>query len=284
MITVAEYLRLHDLDPDLELRNGYWDDMYLLKPGTNVSVYKEVLEAEKARVIAEAKAAAAAVGLGTRANREKRKASEMLEELEAMRGVSMYEMANEEWDTVPLVRVDDVRALKGYDPGSWRSFNRSYFLAGTGALPNEKSQSLLHALNNVLTASSNANPNGQVVLQVDQARRVAKNVGFEDVDGDEGLERVLGDAGWDFVYTFEGRCVVLFVRSVWASFLIYVCRLNQEFIKAIVWPLTEVAPRAQIRGLVNELGARTEEVVHLAGEVHLERKAVRLVSCFVNTH
>ena len=70
--------------------------------------------------------------------------------------------------------------------------------------------------------------------------------------------------------------LIIAVKSVLsASFS--VSRLNQEFIKTIVWPLTQVAPRANLRGFVNDLAQRTEQIVLVSGEIHLERKAVGVV-------
>jgi len=45
-----------------------------------------------------------------------------------------------------------------------------------------------------------------------------------------------------------------------------------EFVKSPVWPSRQVAPHSAVRGLLEEFGDADEEVMLLAGEVHLNRK------------
>ncbi|KAG8721753.1 hypothetical protein FRC09_007412 [Ceratobasidium sp. 395] len=247
VITVTEYLQLHGLDPQIEQHNGYWGRVdYQLPPGTNVTAYHESLAAEKKgseegnehvpRTASGLRRAIEAVHIHAKRNRDEGS------------GSTVYEMLNEEWDTAPLVRVDDVRTLRGYDPRSWKWTNRSLTLSGTGAQGNEMSQKLFLKLNETLSE------NNQVVMEVEQARQLAQGVGYQALESPSVLEKVMNRAGWDFVYTFQGR-------------------LNQEFIKAIVWPMTQAAPRMRMRGFVNDLAQRTENIVIVSGEIHLERKA-----------
>ncbi|KAG8728511.1 hypothetical protein FRC12_021676, partial [Ceratobasidium sp. 428] len=247
VITVAEYLQLHGLDPQIEQHNGYWGRVdYQLPPGTNVTAYHESLAAKRKgseegnehvpRTVSGLRRAIEAVHIHAKRTRDEGS------------GSTVHEMLNEEWDTAPLVRVDDVRALRGYDPRSWKWTNRSLTLSGTGAQGNEMSRKLFLKLNETLSE------NNQVVMEVEQVRQLAQAVGYQALKSPSMLEKVMNRAGWDFVYTFQGR-------------------LNQEFIKAIVWPMTQVAPRMRMRGFVNDLAQRTENVVIVSGEIHLERKA-----------
>lgn len=45
-----------------------------------------------------------------------------------------------------------------------------------------------------------------------------------------------------------------------------------EFVKSPVTPMLQVAPHTSVRGLLEEYGGATEEVMLLAGETHLNRK------------
>lgn len=44
--------------------------------------------------------------------------------------------------------------------------------------------------------------------------------------------------------------------------------------KSVVDHMLEVAPRSQLRGLVDDYGGIEEEVLFLQGEIHLDRKPV----------
>ncbi|KAG8738539.1 hypothetical protein FRC10_006743 [Ceratobasidium sp. 414] len=257
VITTAEYLQLHGLDPQIEQHNGYWGRVdYQLPPGTNVTAYHEALAAEKAKLEASKRGAKRGNKVIPRVPRAVSGLRRAIDAVHAhtretrakSRGSTVYEMFNEEWDTAPLVRVDDVRALRGYDSRYWKWTNRSFVFPGTGAQGNEMSRKLFRVLNETLVG------NNQVVMGVDQVRQLAQAAGYRALESNDVLERVINNAGWDFLYTFEGR-------------------LNQEFIKTIVWPTTQAAPRARMRGFVNDLAQRTEDIVLVSGEIHLERKA-----------
>ncbi|KAG9126570.1 hypothetical protein FRC07_002943 [Ceratobasidium sp. 392] len=256
VITVAEYLQLHGLDPQIEQHNGYWSRAdYQLPPGTNVTAYHESLASEEGT-----KKEAAEVGSEQGDERVPRTVSGLRRAIEAVHayniqarsdngGSTIHEMLNENWDTFPLVRVDDVRVLRGYHAQSWEWANRSWILSGTGAQDNERSQGLFRRLNETLVE------NNQVVMEISQVRQLAQSAGYnQTLESNDVLEKIINNAGWDFVYTFEGR-------------------LNQEFIKTIVWPMMQVAPRAHMRGFVNDLAGRVEDIVLVSGEMHLERKA-----------
>jgi hypothetical protein len=47
-----------------------------------------------------------------------------------------------------------------------------------------------------------------------------------------------------------------------------------DYIKNVVQPIREVAPRQTLRGLQEDYGYLTADVVLLAGEIHYERKPV----------
>ncbi|QRV82583.1 O-FucT domain protein [Ceratobasidium sp. AG-Ba] len=256
VITASEYLQLHGLDPQIETHNGYWNRVdYQLPSGTNVTAYHEALAAEEAAKQEAEKAPSQTQNITPRsphASSGLRRAIKAVQVHKRLTrsikgGSTLYEMLNQEWDAAPLVRVDDLQALHGYNAQDWGWVNRSFVLSGTGVQDNERSQKLFLMLNQTRAIHK------QIVLEVNQVWRVAQSVGYEALESGDNLQRILNEAGWDFLYTFQGR-------------------LNQEFIKSIVWPLTQVAPRANLRGVVNDLAQRTEEVVLVSGELHVERK------------
>jgi hypothetical protein len=51
-----------------------------------------------------------------------------------------------------------------------------------------------------------------------------------------------------------------------------------DFMKHVVYPIRQAAPRDTLRGLQEDYGYLTADVVLLAGEVHLWRKPVRSVA------
>jgi hypothetical protein len=52
--------------------------------------------------------------------------------------------------------------------------------------------------------------------------------------------------------------------------------LGMEFVKHVALPIRQVAPRRTIRGFKEDFGHLTEDVVLLAGEIHLNRKPVSI--------
>lgn len=51
-------------------------------------------------------------------------------------------------------------------------------------------------------------------------------------------------------------------------------RRGMDYVKNVVNPIRQVVPRRTIRGLTEDYGHLTADVVLLAGEVHYERKPV----------
>ena len=80
----------------------------------------------------------------------------------------------------------------------------------------------------------------------------------------------------------DGRCCTLTAGrkrvfySSWGSFLMPQRRLGYDLMKAVVYPIRQVAPRQTLRGLRDDFGHLTADVVLLAGEVHNGYKAVSL--------
>lgn len=50
--------------------------------------------------------------------------------------------------------------------------------------------------------------------------------------------------------------------------------LGMDYIKNVVNPIRQVAPRDSIRGLREDYGSLATDVVYLPGEIHYERKPV----------
>jgi len=70
---------------------------------------------------------------------------------------------------------------------------------------------------------------------------------------DEGIEKYLRENGWEVLYTYNGA-------------------LGMDFVKNVIQPIRQVAPRLTLRGLQEDYGHLTADVVLLAGDVHYERK------------
>ena len=51
-------------------------------------------------------------------------------------------------------------------------------------------------------------------------------------------------------------------------------RLNMDYIKNVVNPIRQVAPRDSLRGFKEKFGQFAENVLYLQGEIHYERKPV----------
>ncbi|KAF9229267.1 hypothetical protein BS17DRAFT_792228 [Gyrodon lividus] len=74
-----------------------------------------------------------------------------------------------------------------------------------------------------------------------------------DFDNDKFIEEVLNQNGWEVLYTFQGAA-------------------GMDFVKHVVMPIRQVAPRTSIRGFVEDYVNVGADVVLLAGETHLYRK------------
>ena len=48
-----------------------------------------------------------------------------------------------------------------------------------------------------------------------------------------------------------------------------------DYLKSVVEPIKQVAPRSALKGLIDDYGSETANVLLLEGETHLNRKPVR---------
>ncbi|KAH7928998.1 hypothetical protein BV22DRAFT_1030029 [Leucogyrophana mollusca] len=97
----------------------------------------------------------------------------------------------------------------------------------------------------------------QHVLEWDKARSILQGLGVGDVSTDEALEKTLRDNGWEVLYTYDGA-------------------LGMEYIKNVVFPIRQVAPRDSLRGLKEDYGDVSADVLLVKGEIHYERKPAGL--------
>lgn len=91
----------------------------------------------------------------------------------------------------------------------------------------------------------------RVALDWNTARDVIKDIA--NIKTDEDFEHALRLAGWLTTYTWQGA-------------------IGMEMTKTVVEPIRQVAPRSMLRGWVDQFYDKTEDVLLLEGEVHLERK------------
>jgi hypothetical protein len=203
VITVGDYLRLHDLSPDLELSTGQWDTQkYHQKP----SVFDTH---------------------GT--------------------APSLHIIENWWYDPQGLNRVDIIpEEMK--QRGKWNLDLGDKGRDENGGWPTPSKTDVYQALERSLPTSGR-----QYVLGWDHARQILRNHGIRGVTSDEGLTQVLNDNGWEVLYTFDGA-------------------LNMDYVKHVVNPIRQVAPRGSIRGYVEDYYRFTEDVLLLRGEIHYERK------------
>ncbi|KAG9318217.1 hypothetical protein JVU11DRAFT_297 [Chiua virens] len=196
VVTVAQYLRLHDLSEDLELSNGQWDTE---KYHQNPSVFD------------------------THGSPP-----------------SLFTIENWWYDPQGLNRVDRLPEEMKHR-GQWND--------ETG-WPSPSKSNVYLALELSLTE-------GQRVLNFDRARETLLNQGVRGITSDNDLTRVLNDNGWEVLYTFEGA-------------------LGMEYVKNVVSPVKQVAPRDSIRGFTDDYYRFSEDVLLLRGEVHYQRKPASL--------
>ncbi|KAH7903446.1 hypothetical protein BJ138DRAFT_1168131 [Hygrophoropsis aurantiaca] len=97
----------------------------------------------------------------------------------------------------------------------------------------------------------------QNVLGWDQARSILQNHGIVGISSDEGFEMKLRDNGWEVLYTYDGA-------------------IGMDFVKNVVNPIRQVAPRDSIRGYVEDYRRFDADVLLLKGEIHFERKPAGL--------
>ncbi|KAL4065231.1 hypothetical protein J3A83DRAFT_4360512 [Scleroderma citrinum] len=206
VITVAEYLRLHNLTEDLELSTGQWDtEGYHHNPSVLDSRGKPP---------------------------------------------SLHVIENDWYDPPGLNRVDkipdDMKARGGWNPrlgnmqadqhGGWKTPSRT---------------KAYHVLEVMLSGR-------QRVLGWERARAILEANSIGGVSTDEGLADVLLSNGWEILYTFDGA-------------------LGMDYVKNVVDPIRQVAPRNSIRGFVDDFYNITEDVLLLRGEIHYERKPASLL-------
>lgn len=93
-------------------------------------------------------------------------------------------------------------------------------------------------------------------LSLGQAQDIVRGAGLASWKDDAEFGRILSEHGWEALYTFRGSYVEMF--------------------KAVTdWDI-DVAPRDNMRGLVDELAHSNADVVHVRGETHWNRKAGQL--------
>ncbi|KDN50150.1 hypothetical protein RSAG8_01486, partial [Rhizoctonia solani AG-8 WAC10335] len=93
--------------------------------------------------------------------------------------------------------------------------------------------------------------NTRTVMDLDEARNTLK--GRAEFSGDDQLEVVLRENGWEVLHTFRGA-------------------LGMDYTKSVVEPIKQVAPRSRLRGMVEDYSDISTDVLVLAGETHLNRK------------
>lgn len=76
---------------------------------------------------------------------------------------------------------------------------------------------------------------------------------------DEELEQLIEDHGFVVLHTFAGA-------------------LGMDYLKSVIEPIKQIAPRSSLRGLVDDYDKHMEDVLLLEGETHLNRKPVSLLS------
>ncbi|EUC66783.1 O-FucT domain protein [Rhizoctonia solani AG-3 Rhs1AP] len=136
--------------------------------------------------------------------------------------LSLHEIPNNEYDPEPLVRVE---MLPSYPPGKEDSYLSKMLFAVLG--------------------------NKRTVMDLEEAKGVL--TGRAEFSGDDQLEVVLQNNGWEVLHTFRG------VGGI-------------EMTKNVVAPLKQVAPRSRLRGMVEDYNNITTDVLILAGETHVNRK------------
>ncbi|KAF7981557.1 hypothetical protein HWV62_33165 [Athelia sp. TMB] len=92
------------------------------------------------------------------------------------------------------------------------------------------------------------------VMNWDGARKVLVDAGYVAGDiRDDSFEVFLNENGWEVLYTYNGA-------------------MNMDYVKNVVWPIRQIAPRHSIHGFVEDFEHIQEDVILLTGEIHYERK------------
>ncbi|KAF7984551.1 hypothetical protein HWV62_13747 [Athelia sp. TMB] len=100
--------------------------------------------------------------------------------------------------------------------------------------------------------------NNPPVMGWDQARGVLRDRGYISHDStDEEFTQFLHENGWEVLYTYQGAA-------------------GMDYVKNVVNPIRDIAPRDTLRGLSEDWGHFEEDVVLLEGEIHYTRKPASL--------
>ncbi|QRV76198.1 O-FucT domain protein [Ceratobasidium sp. AG-Ba] len=91
----------------------------------------------------------------------------------------------------------------------------------------------------------------RIVMDLPEAADIVRS--HAEFADDAQLEAILRENGWEFLHTFRGA-------------------LGMDYTKSVVEPIVQVAPRARLRGLVEDYNDIDTDVLVLAGETHLGRK------------
>ncbi|KZP27898.1 hypothetical protein FIBSPDRAFT_730105 [Athelia psychrophila] len=155
---------------------------------------------------------------------------------------SIYVLDHSEYDPLKVNRVDSIPdAMKRR--GGW-----VYKGPGGGAWPARVKKSAVYR------ALESALPDKPRVLSWEQARTVLEHKDYRpEIASDQKMEEFLNEHGWEVLYTYSGA-------------------IGMDYIKNVVNPIRQVAPRDSLRGLREDYGHLTTDVVYLPGEIHYERK------------
>ncbi|EJU02506.1 hypothetical protein DACRYDRAFT_22127 [Dacryopinax primogenitus] len=142
---------------------------------------------------------------------------------------------NSWWDPPGVIRVDQEQppfVLNEDDPISLSAFDARETVG-------EQIESLLKD-----------QPRGLLEWSAAEDRFHLLNVSGVD---DSSAELFLRAAGFEVLHTYQGS-------------------LNTEFTKSVATPTRQVARRSEVHGVVDDFGSWSDQVIHLEGEVHLDRK------------
>ncbi|KAF7984549.1 hypothetical protein HWV62_13743 [Athelia sp. TMB] len=197
VITVSEYLRLHNLPEHAETADGSWD--------------RYVYHMNAGKFTDEAP--------------------------------SIHIVQNTEYDPPQTNRVDFIpSAMKRR--GGWVSGGSS----GAGSWRPDPVKSPVYL------SLESALPAKPYVVSWEQARDILEKTGHaHEIRSDFNMETFLNENGWEVLYTYNGA-------------------LNMDYIKNVVNPIRQVAPRDSLRGFKEKFGQFDEDVLYLEGEIHYERK------------
>jgi hypothetical protein len=226
VITVSEYLQLHNLSADVEESNGRWErNKYHINP----YIFDDTHQTP-----------------------------------------SLHVIENAWYDSWSINRIDKIpEDMK--KRGGWNA-------EGGDPLKGEKGQWGDTPITSLYVTLQNALPTRPKVLEWDRTCQILRENG-RTAESDDDVERILNENGWEVLYTYQGALVFSFLRgllflSTSNSPRQAIHRLGMEYIKNVVTPIRQVAPRDTLRGFEEDYGHLSADVVLLAGEIHYERKPV----------